>query len=201
MNQLDYSDFNQDIFSQDNLPEYTVGGLKEKITEIVGEHFPTEIWLIGEIVKKAPGNVSSGSPYLRLELADEKSADSKNKSVLPVLIWPQYLPFIEKKFSNATNGEEIKEGIKVRFKGSLKYNATYGLQLQASDIDPTVTLGDIAKRRRIIIEQLKKDRIFEQNKNLSPPFDFFRVVVISPSKASGLKDFTNTANDLSLIHI
>ena len=196
MNQLDYSDFNQDIFSQDNLPEYTVGGLKEKITEIVGEHFPTEIWLIGEIVKKAPGNVSSGSPYLRLELADEKSADSKNKSVLPVLIWPQYLPFIEKKFSNATNGEEIKEGIKVRFKGSLKYNATYGLQLQASDIDPTVTLGDIAKRRRIIIEQLKKDRIFEQNKNLSPPFDFFRVVVISPSKASGLKDFTNTANDL-----
>ena len=192
MNQLDYSDFNQDIFSEvpDNLPEYTVSDLQGKIKKILKDHFPTEIWLIGEIVKENKKLLKSGQPYLILELADEEKSAS-----VKIMVWPQYLQFVEKKFSDAT-GEKLKEGIKVRLKGSLEHHITYGLQLKATDIDPSVTLGDIAKKRKIIIEKLKKDGVWEKNANLSAPFDFFRVVVISPSSASSLADFKSTADIL-----
>ena len=192
MNQLDYSDFNQDIFSEvpDNLPEYTVSDLQGKIKKILKDHFPTEIWLIGEIVKENKKLLKSGQPYLILELADEEKSAS-----VKIMVWPQYLQFVEKKFSDAT-GEKLKEGIKVRLKGSLEHHITYGLQLKATDIDPSVTLGDIAKKRKIIIEKLKKDGVWEKNTNLSAPFDFFRVVVISPSSASSLADFKSTADIL-----
>jgi len=189
---LDYSEFNQDIFpdASDNLPEYTVSDLQGKIKKIVENHFPTEIWLIGEIVKERKKLLKSGQSFLILELADEEKSAS-----VRVMIWPQYLKFIEEKFLHVTR-EKLKEGIKVRLKGSLEHHMTYGLQLKATDIDPSITLGDIAKKRKVMIEKLKKDGIWEKNINLNPPFDFFRVVVISPSSASSLADFKSTADVL-----
>ncbi len=66
----------------------------------------------------------------------------------------------------------------------------------ANDIDPELTLGQIALEQKRIREKLIKEGVFNQNKLLPKPIDFCRVVVIHPDNASGFHDFKHLADKL-----
>ena len=63
------------------------------------------------------------------------------------------------------------------------------------NIDPSYTLGDLAKRRREILTQLEADGILEDNRQLSLPALLKHIAVVSSAGAAGYGDFCNQLAD------
>ena len=57
------------------------------------------------------------------------------------------------------------------------------------DIDPTYTLGDMARRRREILKQLEEEGVLTLNKELEMPVLPQRIAVVSSPTAAGYGDF------------
>lgn len=89
-----------------------------------------------------------------------------------------------------TTGQRFAAGLKVLVQVRISFHELYGYSLVVTDIDPTYTLGDVAERRRKIIQQLKADGVVELNKSLPLPRPLARIAVISSSTAAGYGDFT-----------
>ena len=54
---------------------------------------------------------------------------------------------------------------------TVSFHELYGYSLTVQDIDPTYTLGDMARRRREILRQLEEEGVLTLNKELgyAPP--------------------------------
>ena len=76
-----------------------------------------------------------------------------------------------------------------------QFHEAYGFSWIVSDIDPTYTLGDQARRRQEIIRQLKEEGVFDLQKGLHLPLFCLRIAVISSQTAAGYGDFCNQLAD------
>lgn len=72
---------------------------------------------------------------------------------------------------------------------TVNFHELYGYSLTVQDIDPTYTLGDMARRRREILKQLEEEGVLTLNKELDMPCLPQRVAVISSPTAAGYGDF------------
>jgi exodeoxyribonuclease VII large subunit len=103
-------------------------------------------------------------------------------------IWANVYKMLRPYFENAT-GQRFAAGIKVLMQVSVEYHEQYGLSLTVYDIDPTYTLGDMARRRHEILQQLEEEGVLTLNKELPMPLLPQRVAVISAVGAAGYGDF------------
>ena len=85
--------------------------------------------------------------------------------------------------------------MKVLLKVYAQFHEAYGFSWIVSDIDPTYTLGDMARKRQEIIRQLKAEGVFDLQKELSLPLFCQRIAVISSETAAGYGDFCNQLTD------
>lgn len=83
----------------------------------------------------------------------------------------------------------LKPGIKILFNAKINFHEVYGMSLTIQDIDPKFTLGERAKKRQEVIDQLVHDGVFDMNKTLSLPEVPQRIAVISSKTAAGYGDF------------
>ena len=89
-------------------------------------------------------------------------------------------------------GEQLRNGIKVKIRGSATHHDIYGLSFNINDIDPSyVDEGDILRRRMEILQVMKDEGIFDNNHDLELPKNTQRIAVISAEGAAGLGDFIN----------
>lgn len=72
---------------------------------------------------------------------------------------------------------------------TVSFHELYGYSLTVQDIDPTYTLGDMARRRREILRQLEEEGVLTLNKELDMPRLPQRIAVISSPTAAGYGDF------------
>ena len=103
-------------------------------------------------------------------------------------IWANIYKMLKPYFENAT-GQSFTAGIKVLLQVSVDFHEQYGFSLTVHDIDPTYTLGDMARRRREILMQLEAEGVLTLNKELPMPQVPQRVAVISAAGAAGYGDF------------
>lgn len=103
-------------------------------------------------------------------------------------IWANIYKMLKPYFESAT-GQRFVSGIKVLLQVSVDFHEQYGLSLTVHDIDPTYTLGDMARRRREILMQLEAEGVLTLNRELSMPLLPQRVAVISAAGAAGYGDF------------
>ena len=67
-------------------------------------------------------------------------------------------------------GQAFVSGIKVLVKVTVDFHELYGYSLTVVDIDPTYTLGDMARRRREILKRLEDEGVLTLNKELDFPY-------------------------------
>ncbi|WP_281177176.1 exodeoxyribonuclease VII large subunit, partial [Belnapia moabensis] len=91
----------------------------------------------------------------------------------------------------------LEAGSKVLVKIASRLDANYGYSVEIEDIDPSYSLGDLKARAEAIRRRLKEGGIWERNRRLRRPLNFFRVAVISPPGAAGLGDFRSTVDRLT----
>ena len=88
-------------------------------------------------------------------------------------------------------GDALHAGMKVLMQVHAQFHENYGFSWIVTDIDPTFTLGDMARKRLETIRRLKAAGVFELNKELTLPLFAQRVAVVSSETAAGYGDFCN----------
>ena len=89
----------------------------------------------------------------------------------------------------AITGQPLRPGMKVMLLVHPDFHEAYGFSWIVSDVDPTYTLGDMARKRMEIINQLKAEGVFDLQKGLPLPLFSQHIAVISSENAAGYGDF------------
>lgn len=103
-------------------------------------------------------------------------------------IWSPVFRLLKPYFEEST-GQSFTSGIKVLVQVTVSFHELYGYSLTVQDIDPAYTLGDMALRRKKILQQLSSEGILTLNKELEMPLLPQRIAVISSATAAGYGDF------------
>jgi exodeoxyribonuclease VII large subunit len=91
----------------------------------------------------------------------------------------------------------LDRDLTVLLKVAAGFHAQYGFSLTIEDIDPSYTLGDLARQYAEMVDRLTGEGLLKLNQQLSIPFDIEHVLVIAPEKAAGLGDFQADADRLA----
>lgn len=158
--------------------------LNRQIRQTVKERFTDSVWITAEITEIQ--NNSSGHCYL--QLADKREGDQALIATARGTIWAFTYRMLRPYFETTT-GRCLAKGMRVMLNAEVVYHEVYGFSLNIRDIDPTYTVGDLERRRREILEQLKQDGIIDMNRELEFPVLPKNIAVISSPTAAGLGDF------------
>lgn len=145
---------------------------------------PGECWVQAELSDVRTN--STGHCYLEFVQKDPRSNSliAKARGV----VWANVFRLLRPYFEEAT-GQAFVSGIKVLVQVSVSFHELYGYSLTVQDIDPTYTLGDMARRRKEILKQLEEEGVLTLNKELDTPRLPQRIAVISSPTAAGYGDF------------
>jgi exodeoxyribonuclease VII large subunit len=163
---------------------YSLSELNAAVRETLELTFPVAVWVIAEIAEAR----SNPKGHCYLELVEKM--DNTIIAQIKANIWSYTYRSISPKFEMAT-GERLRAGIQVLLSVNVTFHEVYGLSLNIKDIDPTYSLGEMARRKRETIERLKKEGLTDLNKSLPLPLVPQRIAVISSSTAAGYGDFIN----------
>ena len=157
---------------------------------VIKQTFDHRVWVKVEI-----RNLSSKGGHYYFELA-EKDDDGKVIASCRGNLWRFKAARVLAKFERAT-GMPLDRDLTVLLKVSAGFHAQYGFSLTIEDIDPSYTLGDLARQYAEMIDRLTGEGLLHLNQQLSVPFDIEHVLVIAPEKAAGLGDFQADADRLA----
>ena len=102
--------------------------------------------------------------------------------------WASTWMLVRSCFERAT-GQRLSPGMKVLMQVHARFHENYGFSWIVTDIDPTYTLGDMARKRREIVRVLKEEGVFDLNKELVLSPFAQRIAVVSSASAAGYGDF------------
>ncbi|MBP7357814.1 MAG: exodeoxyribonuclease VII large subunit [Prevotella sp.] len=157
--------------------------LNSLVKEVIETTMSNEYWVEAEL---SEAHENGGHCYIELIEKDENSNTPIAKA--RAMVWRNTWNIIKPYFERVA-GESLHSGMKVMLKLYPTFHPAYGFSYTVSDIDPTYTLGDMAKRRKYIIIKLKENGLFELNKELEIPMFTQRIAVISSNTAAGYGDF------------
>lgn len=163
--------------------------LNRLVREAISDALPDEYWVEAEL---SECREHGGHCYLELIEKDERSATPVAKASAKCWrqTWQMVRPYFER-----TTGQPLRAGLKVLLKVYPQFHEAYGFSWIVTDIDPTYTLGDMARRRQEIVRQLKEEGVFDMQRELSIPLFAQRIAVISAPSAAGYGDFLRQLHD------
>lgn len=158
--------------------------LNRLVRRTIDLQFQESYWIQAELseVREA----YQGHCYLEFVQKDEVTGQLVAKA--RGAIWAATYRGLKGYFERET-GQCLAAGIKVLVLVRVSFHELYGYSLTVEDIDPTYTLGDLARRRREILDQLRREGVIDDNRNLPMPMLPNRVAVISSRTAAGYEDF------------
>ncbi len=163
--------------------------LNRLVRETIECEMPDEYWVEAEL---SECRENRGHCYMELIQKDELSATPVAKASAKCWAskWLMVRPYFER-----ITGQRLVAGMKVLLKVYAQFHEAYGFSWIVTDIDPTYTLGDMARKRQEIINQLKAEGVFDLQKELSLPLFCQRIAVISSETAAGYGDFCHQLAD------
>jgi len=102
--------------------------------------------------------------------------------------WQSRWAVLQPRFERIT-GQQLRPGMQVLLQVTVNFHEAYGFSWIVQNIDPTFTLGDMARRRQEIIRQLKEEGVFDLQRELELPLFAQRIAVVSSAGAAGYGDF------------
>ena len=163
----------------------TLYELNALVRDMLALEMPDEYWVEAEL---SEAREVRGHCYMELIQKDEHSNTPVAKA--SAKCWASTWQLVKPHFMRVT-GQEIHAGMKVLLKVYAQFHESYGFSWIVTDIDPTYTMGDMARKRMEIIRQLKEEGVFELQKELQLPMFCQHIAVISSANAAGYGDFVN----------
>lgn len=164
--------------------------LNSLVRDVISMSLPDSYWVEAELSEAREGY--GGHCYMELIEKDEHSNTPIAKA--HASCWRNRWMLLKPQFERVT-GQRIHAGMKVLLKVHAQFHENYGFSWIVDDIDPTYTMGDMARKRMEIIQTLNEEGVFDLQKELKLPMFCQRIAVISSATAAGYGDFCNQLAD------
>lgn len=142
-------------------------------------------WVVAET-----SDVRQSGGHCYLELVQKDAQTGQTLARMRGIVWASVYARLRCEFERAT-GQPFASGLNVMVEVSANFHEQYGLSVVITGINPTYTLGDMARLRLEILNRLRSEGIIDMNKQLPWADVAQRVAVISAAGAAGYGDFMN----------
>ena len=162
----------------------TLSQLQKLVKATLDEAFALPVWVSAEIAEIKINY--SGHCYL--ELVEKGGDNGVPLSQARAVIWRTAYARIAGYFE-AETGQRLAAGIRILARVMISYHELYGFSLNILDIDPTFTLGDMARPGQITIETPQRQGVWHINR--AKPFSqgVQSTAIVSRRQARGFPDF------------
>ena len=164
------------------MQHFTLFELNQLIRQTLDTNLEPSYWVVAEIGELRMNQ--KGHCYLELVEKEEEKVVAKQRATIWAYTYRNLSPWFE-----AMTGQSLKPGIKVLCNVVIQFHELYGLSLNVRDIDANYTLGERAKKRQEVIDQLQEEGVFNMNKMLELPLVPQNIAIISSPTAAGYGDF------------
>ena len=165
---------------------------KRSLSELLGQvkgalekELPDQYWVIAEIMELRENR------HCYLELIEKSEENDSLLAKVRATIWASRYGML-RPFFEASTGTHLKSGIKILCKATVEFHPLYGMSLNITDIDPSYTLGDLARKKQEVIQRLRKEGVYDMNREIPFPLVPQRIAVISSETAAGYGDYRET---------
>ena len=172
-----------------NSEHFTLRQLNLMVRDAIEMQMPDEYSVEAEL---SECRERGGHCYMELIEKDEQTNTPVARA--SAKCWRQTWQIMQPHFERVT-GQPLHAGLKVLLRVYAQYHEAYGFSWIVTDIDPTYTIGDMARKRQEIIRQLKEEGIFDLQRELCIPLFAQRIAVISAAGAAGYGDFCRQLDD------
>ena len=172
-----------------NSEHFTLRQLNLMVRDAIEMQLSDEYWVEAEL---SECRERGGHCYLELIEKDEHTNTPVARA--SAKCWRQTWQMLQPHFERAT-GQPLHAGLKVLLRIYAQFHEAYGFSWIVTDIDPTYTIGDMARKRQEIIRQLKEEGVFDLQRELHIPMFAQRIAVISAAGAAGYGDFIRQLED------
>ena len=172
-----------------NSEHFTLRQLNLMVRDAIEMQMPDEYWVEAEL---SECRERGGHCYMELIEKDEQTNTPVARA--SAKCWRQTWQIMQPHFERVT-GQPLHAGLKVLLRVYAQYHEAYGFSWIVTDIDPTYTIGDMARKRQEIIRQLKEEGIFDLQRELCIALFAQRIAVISAAGAAGYGDFCRQLDD------
>lgn len=163
---------------------WTVTRLNETVRKALQLSVPASIWLVGEVLE-FDRNQHRDNIFFRI--AEKHQDDDRPQASVTAILWQANRQKVLDRF--AETGSGLEDGLQVRLKVRVDlYVGTGSFQVVVEDIDPSYTLGEIARRRERILAEIREKGLQEQNRSLPWPQVPLRIGVITSPGSDAWKD-------------
>ena len=161
---------------------YTLSQLASFIDQSLTLLRADTFWVRAEI---ASLSTRSGHGYMELV---EKGATGMLAAKMRATCWSNVYLMLCAYFEQET-GQRLQAGMQVLLEVSVQFHPVYSLSLNVQSIDPTFTLGEMARLRQQTLNRLAREGLMDKQQQLSLPTLPLRLAVISSEQAAGYGDF------------
>lgn len=163
------------------MKQYSLSELCDSIEQVLQVELGESYWVCAEIASLT----ERGHCYIELV---EKAKNNSIAAKVRATCWQHVYHLLSAYFTTET-GQTLSVGMQVLLQVEVSFHAVYGLSLNIVGIDPTFTLGDLARQRQLTIQRLQEDGVMDMQRSLKVPLLPRRIAVISAADAAGYGDF------------
>ena len=163
--------------------------LNSLVRQVIENTLTHEYWVEAEL-----SEVRESRGHCYMELVQKEEDGNTPIARASAKCWRSQWSMLQPHFERVA-GQRLHAGLKVRLKVYAQFHEAFGFSWIVTDIDPTFTLGDLARRRQEIIRQLKQEGVFDLQRELQLPLFCLHIAVISSETAAGYGDFCHQLSD------
>lgn len=159
------------------------------IRKTLQDRYGSPFWVKAEMNKL---NYYQHSGHCYPDLVEKQ--DGKVIAQLRATLWKADYQRINQQFLRVLH-EPLKEGIKVLLQAKISFDPMHGLSLHILDIDAGYTLGDLEREKQETIQRLRREGLFDQNKQRRLSILPQRLAILSVESSKGYADFMHVLGD------
>ena len=171
--------------SSANTKPMTLYELNTLVAQVIAIDMPGQYWVEAEL-----SEVREVRGHCYMELIQKEPLTNTPVARASAKCWANMWNRIKPHFERVA-GQRLRPGMKVMLRVKPNFHEAYGFAWIVVDINPEYTMGDMARRRKEIVERLRQEGVVDLQKDL--PLSMFAqdIAVISSRGAAGYDDFCN----------
>jgi exodeoxyribonuclease VII large subunit len=169
---------------QDERKIYSLLEVTRSIQKTLMQRYTSVFWVKAEMNKL---NYYPHSGHCYPDLVEKQ--DGKVVAQLRANLWKTDYERVNAAFVHLLH-EPLKDGIHIMFTARIQFDPVYGISLRIVDIDPVYSLGELEREKQECIAQLKKEGLYDLNREQELALLPQRIAIISVETSKGYADFT-----------
>ncbi len=169
-----------------SVPSVSLSELLTAAKYVIQDAFPDTVWVRAELSSLS----ARPNSHCYMELAEKGEDHQQYAAKVRANCWRNDWAQISALFLSVT-GQHLAVGMQVLAEVSVELHPVYGLSLTVHAIDPTFTLGDLARQKELALQRLTQEGLLTLQQSLSFPTLPRRLAVVSAVSAAGYQDFVD----------